>query len=209
MGINTMNKWSQDLRLDIRTNTSFDDRDSPYVSPPDVVEISEVNRQAITNKFLLIRDKAKAILEIGVANNVDKSFAYCFLNNKKKETIYIGIDLDDKSFLNNKENNIYTIKNDSSNYDQNIRIINAIGVKQFDFIFIDGLHSINQCYKDWEYTNILSDNGIVAFHDVNYHPGPYQFIRALDKNKWFVEEDICPAHNDWGIGCARKKQPTL
>lgn len=201
------NKWKQDLRLDIRTHSDFDDRDHIY-EPNSIYnfrEISENNRKELTNKFISVKNQVRAILEIGVCRNKEKSFTHIFLDNKKQETIYIGIDMVDKSFLDNKTNNVYTIKNDSSSYEQNMRIIQAIGVKQFDFIFIDGYHSINQCYKDWEYTNFLGDNGIVAFHDVNYHYGPYQFIRALDKNKWIIETDVCPTYNDWGLGFAQRK----
>ncbi len=198
------NKWAQDLRIDIRTGTIFDDRDDAYGPCHCPIEISEANRQVVTNKFISIRDYTQAVLEIGVCNNRERSFAHCFLSNKKRHTIYIGIDLDDKSFLNNAENNIHTIKNDSSDYENNISLMHSFGVEQFDFIFIDGFHSINQCYKDWEYTNLLSDHGIVCFHDVNYHPGPYQFIRALDTNKWVVEKDACPNRDDYGIGFAWK-----
>jgi len=197
-------KWEQDLIHDIRTGTDFDDRDAPYTPDrPMLEEVTDANCAALTERFLHVRDKCTAILEIGVCRSSEKSHTQCFLSNKNKDTIYIGIDLEDKTFLDNKEQNIFTIKNSSSDYEKNIELIRSFGVEKFDFIFIDGWHSINQCLKDWEYTNILSDHGVVAFHDVSYHPGPYHFIRSIDKNKWDVEENVCPM--DYGLGFAWKK----
>ena len=76
-------------------------------------------------------------------------------------------------------------------------------MQQLDFIFIDGWHSINQVYKDWDYTQLLHPKGIVVFHDTSAHPGPALFIRHLNKDKWVVHENLCP--KDFGLGyCYRK-----
>jgi predicted O-methyltransferase YrrM len=192
-------KWLKDLKFDIRTDTPFDDKDFFDASPVSCTwpEITDCNRNELIRHFLKVRDTSSAILEIGIFNNGAGSFTGCLLNNKKQETIYVGIDISDKSVLNNKEHNIYTIQNNSSNYEENIGMIKSFGVKQFDFIFIDGWHSINQVLDDWEYTNILSENGIVAFHDISWHPGPSKFIAAVDTNKYYVEQ-TCP--DDWGVG---------
>lgn len=209
-------KWETDLTYDIRTFTDFDDQDGGVPHPTGYghfidgqgyaiypEEVTDCNRLALLSNFMKIRDDAKAILEIGIGRNGDKSFAHVFFNHKKKETVYIGLDIEDRAFLRNPENNIHTIQNDSSHYYENVEIFKNIGVTKFDFIFIDGWHSINQVLRDWEYTNLLTDNGIVGFHDTSCHPGPYGFIKALDKNKWEVIENCCP--QDWGIGFARKK----
>lgn len=197
-------KWSLDLTRDIRTFTEFDDVDN---GPPHPLgnhqEITDCNRYNLLSQFLKVRDNAKSILEIGVGRNEDKSFVHVFTKHKKKETVYIGLDIEDRSFLRDQENNIHTIQNNSSHYLENVNIFNQIGVNQFDFIFIDGWHSINQVLIDWEYTNLLSDGGIVGFHDTTCHPGPSAFVNALDRGKWEVIENCCP--EDWGIGFARKK----
>jgi hypothetical protein len=200
-------KWEQDLITDIRTgDPAADDNDHAldvlrkYFIP---IEVTDANRAAVTEQFLKVRDNCQSILEIGICRNDKDSFTHCFLNNKRDETVYVGIDLDDKTFLNNPEKNIYTIQNTSSDVDANIERMKSFGVEQFDFIFIDGWHSINQVLIDWEYTQLLGPNGIVGFHDVNEHPGPYLFVRALDTDKWNVITDACP--NDWGVGFAWKK----
>lgn len=212
-------KWEQDLTKDIRKFTSYDDIDGlpdshPYgyglncdtqgnmIYPE---EITSCNRYHLLENFLKVRDNAKAILEIGIGRNGDNSFVHILTQNKKRDTSYIGIDLEDRSFLRNSENNVHTIQNNSSYYEENINIFKMIlktDAVKFDFIFIDGWHSINQVLQDWEYTNLLADGGIVGFHDVSCHPGPKEFINALDNTKWEIIENCCP--KDWGIGFVRK-----
>lgn len=202
-------KWENDLVKDIRTFTEYDDYDwdelavcNHYNDRPRSIEVSDCNRYCLLKEFLKVRDDAKSILEIGIGRNSERSFSYVLIDNKKKDTTYIGLDIEDRTFLNNKENNVHTMICDSSNYYQNIFEFRKLGVKKFDFIFIDGWHSINQVLRDWEYTNLLSTGGIVGFHDTSCHPGPYNFIRSLNKDYWEVTENCCP--DDWGIGFARK-----
>ena len=77
-----------------------------------------------------------------------------------------------------------------------------LGITQFDFIFIDGWHSINAVMTEWEYTRLLSPTGIVGFHDTNYHPGPKEFVDAINQEKWNVAK-VCP--DDYGISFAWRK----
>jgi predicted O-methyltransferase YrrM len=162
-------------------------------------------------RFLRVKDYCSAILEIGISRNGTESFTNVLLENKNKETVYIGIDIDDKNYLNDVDKNVYTIRNSSSNIHENINFINDIFDKcnvqrrQFDFIFIDGWHSINQCLIDWEYTSILGENGIVGLHDTAYHPGPKAFMKAISRNIWTVEDNVIETKDDWGIGFAWKK----
>lgn len=208
MGITKM-KWEQDLIKDIRTGTEYDDRDGDSGIPhPNGhlwpwQEVTVANRAALTDRFLRVRDNCQAILEIGVCRNKDDSFTHRFLENKKPETIYVGIDLDDKSFLNDPDKNIWTIQGSSSSIPEAMEIFKDLGITEFGFIFIDGWHSINQCLLDWEYTQLLAPNGIVGFHDTSAHPGPYHFIKNLNKDIWEVEENVCP--EDHGIGFAWRK----
>lgn len=195
-------KWSFDLTRDIRTFTDFDDVDYQPHPLGHEQEITDCNLDSLINHFSKIKDHAKSILEIGVGRNGSRSFVHVFTEHKKKETVYIGLDIQDRSFLRDKENNIHTIQNNSSNYLENVKYFSEIGVNEFDFIFIDGWHSINQVLEDWEYTNLLSDGGIVGFHDTTCHPGPSAFINALNRDKWEVVENCCPL--DWGIGFAKK-----
>lgn len=208
-------KWKNDLVRDIKTYTEFDDQDGGVPHPNGYghyfdnqgniiypTEVTDCNRYHLLEQFNRVRENCNAILEIGIGRNEQDSFAYVFFKNKKKDTIYIGLDVEDRSFLRDNKNNIYTIQNDSSNYEENVEIFKQMGVQKFDFIFIDGWHSINQVLRDWEYTNLLNEGGIVGFHDTSCHPGPSNFISNLDKEKWEVIQNCCPL--DWGIGFAKK-----
>lgn len=203
-------KWQKDLVKDIRYHTSWDHCDddprfsSVYYGQWN--EVTEIDRCVLEERFLRVRDYCSAILEIGVDRNQENSFTHVFLRNKKKETVYIGLDVECKDHLIDESNNVYMINGDSSDYHENIKKINNIFEKanlqrkEFDFIFIDGWHSIKQCLQDWEYTNLLGKNGIVGFHDTAYHPGPKVFIRNLNKEKWVVEANVIETDQDWGIG---------
>lgn len=205
-------KWQQDLTNDIRTNSPFDDSDENdgRITPPagwtwPPQEVMQDNRDALEERFLKIKDSCQAILEIGVSreSNGNQTTTGILLNNKNPDTIYVGIDIDDKSYLNNPDKNIFTIQASSMDVASNMEKIKSFGVKEFGFIFIDGWHSINAVMTEWEYTTLLAPNGIVGFHDTTQHPGPYYFIRALNKDVWNVEENVCPTNH--GIGFAWKK----
>ena len=171
--------------------------------------MSVCNIENLKNQFNKIKNQCKCILEIGVDCNgipTEMTATTTFLRHKRDDTFYFGIDLNDKSYLDNPEKNIYTIRQDSSNIDAVMDFIRSKGIAQIDFLFIDGWHSINQVMREWEYTNWLSSQGIVGFHDTSIHPGPNLFVKHLDKTKWDVLENVCSDYkNDWGIGFARKR----
>tara|TARA_R110000822_G_scaffold13216_1_gene47070 strand:- start:693 stop:1121 length:429 start_codon:yes stop_codon:yes gene_type:complete len=141
-------RFKEDLKQSIFFGDARDDVDTPFIPVNNPVKFSECNRKELIGSFLPIKDACKVIVEIGVHRNGQESSTHCFLNNKKRETVYLGVDLDDKSFLNNEENNVHTIICDSSNYDLIVSRLNDIGVNHIDYLFIDGWHSINQVCAD-------------------------------------------------------------
>jgi hypothetical protein len=197
-------QWNTDLVIDIRTHSPFDEIDGCTKNCPR--EITEGNKAALLSYFSRVKPYCKSILEIGVNRNGQDSFTQILLKNKLKETAYLGVDIVEKTFLNNKDENIYTIRENSSNIDVVMKYANSIGITQFDFIFIDGNHSINQVLNDWEYTKYLSGAGIVGFHDTAYHYGPNKFINNLNLDIWNVTPNACDNDaDDLGIGFAWKK----
>ena len=220
-------KWSEDLVKDIRSFSEekdfdgkvIDDSDTPdsvvnFLSKEEIkklnsysgpIEVSDCNRKNLEEQFLKIKDSCKSILEIGIGRNGPQSFCTVFFEHKNPETKYVGIDINDRSWVTDQGEEIYFLQGNSSDYEKNISIFKEkFGVESFDFIFIDGWHSINQVLDDWEYTNLLNPKGVVGFHDVSKHPGPHVFIKNLDKDKWDVTENCCP--DDWGIGFAQSKK---
>lgn len=167
-----------------------------------------VDDQKVVKTYLdlMISLKEKInILEIGVHRNTfDESSTSVFLNNKRKGDVYVGIDIADKSFLDNMETNVHTICTDSTNVDQNVQIIKDLGINEIDILMIDGYHSIDTVYSDWKYTSILSKDGIILMHDTNVHPGPYFLMKSIDYDKYHVKKYFYDIR-DWGIGVAIRK----
>ena len=195
-------KWEQDLVTDIRIgDDELDNQDIPFSL--DGYEWSQIGSEQgvelAREKFMSIRDTCSSILEIGVN---EFGFTKTWLDNKNQDATYVGIDIENRDHLTDPAKLTWTIQDSSSNYQENIKKIHSFGIKQFDFIYIDGWHSINQVLADWEYVDLLAPGGIVGFHDTNYHPGPKLFIAALDRDKWSVEEPA-PA-NDWGVVFVKK-----
>lgn len=198
-------KWHEDLIYDIRFNDERDDRDWPFelVYFPNQ-EFSQCNRDMLAFEFNQIADRCHTILEIGVSRNGELSSTKVLLDAKRPDAIYLGIDIEDKSYLDNQELNIHTLKIDSKNVDAIMDKIEALtGKRRIDFLFIDGWHSVNQVLLEWEYTRWLAEDGVVGFHDTNKHPGPSRFIYALDESRWMVSQ-YCK-ESDNGIAFTRKR----
>lgn len=201
-------RWKTDLLKDIRTNSPHDDVDGGHRGGCSA-EVSECNRKMVLEKFNKIKDRCQAILEIGIYRNGPDSFTQVFLKNKLPSTKYLGVDLRDVSVLNDPTNNVYTVVANSSDYESVVNYSHSIGISQYDFIFIDGNHCINQVLKDWEYVNLLSEDGIVGFHDTAYHFGPKTFLANLDFSKWNIVHNACAeSEDDYGVGFVwKRKQP--
>jgi 23S rRNA U2552 (ribose-2'-O)-methylase RlmE/FtsJ len=204
-------------RYSVRDYPQADDQDTPlcihrygpgYSSKQGIHEFSDDNQEVVhayLKKQLSMKDRI-VIVEIGVHRNTyNKTSTSVFLDNKRPQDIYIGIDIDDKSFLNDPSQNIYTIQSPSENTETILKFLKEKGVETIDIFMVDGWHSINQVYKEWEYTALLASKGVVLFHDTNAHPGPYFMLKSIDTSKYNVYKylsDIC----DWGIGVAEKKE---
>lgn len=204
-----MLKWEDDLIEDIRFGDVRDDVDDPILLGWKVpfcgleVEFTECNKVSLLNEISKIKSKWKSILEIGVYRNGENSSTHCFLKEKGDDVFYFGVDIEDKSFLDNKSRNIFTVKENSSNFGTVVNFIKSKGVEKLDFIFIDGWHSINQVLDDWEYTRLLSNFGVVGFHDITSHPGPQKFVNNLRPDLWIFSGNKCI--RDYGIGFVERR----
>ena len=177
------------------------DADIAYFHMGGFVEVSDQNFQLMDS--LAKKYSTHGIMEIGVSRNGDRSFTRALLNNKPDNVPYLGVDLDDKTYLNNVDKNIFTIKENSFNQESVRKYIKEIGMEKISLLFIDGWHSVNAVINDWLYSDMLSENGIVVFHDTNYHPGPVVFLPAIDSELFRVE--YCFENQaDYGMAIAYK-----
>lgn len=165
------------------------------------VEVSEQNFNlvyGICKKYM-----THGIMEIGVSRNGNGSFTHAILQNKPDNIKYLGVDIEDKSFLNSVDKNIYTVKCSSFEHDKVRERMSELDMDKISILFIDGLHSLNAVINDWKYCDLLSDDGIVIFHDTNYHPGPSAFIEFIDDKK-FKTEKYFEGQDDYGLSIAYK-----
>ena len=182
-------------------NESDNDIDWPWfvVSNKISTEISDANKEALDD--IIRKVNVKNVIEIGIARNDARSFTTQLLYAKKG--IYCGIDIEDKTFLNDSLNRVYTIRANSHDQSTIRSYLNTIGLEKCSVLFIDGWHSVNTVINDWKYTDLLDDNGVVIFHDSNYHPGPHLIIEAIDRSMYRVVK-YCDGGFDWGISAAYK-----
>lgn len=214
-------RWQQDLIKDIRYFDSRDDEDQNSILfsgdipiyPPimhfngvKTSAFSPLNQMLLKQEFLKVKN-CKCILEIGVSANpnYELTSTNTLLSNKSDDCVYIGIDIMPKPHILSKAKNVHFIQDRSENFEVVKNKLKEVGRSHIDVLMIDGWHSINQVLLEWEYTEFLSEEGLVIFHDTRSHPGPHLFVKYLDKNKWDVVENACNTDNDYGIGFVKRK----
>jgi hypothetical protein len=160
------------------------------------------------NSILAKKNKIN-VVEIGVCavkNNdtINNSTTGLFITNKRKQDFYIGIDIIRRNTWDDNENNVYTIHSPSEYFDENINKLNEMGVNEIDILMIDGWHSMEQLYKEWQYTRILSSVGVVIINSVNLYPGPYYICKSIDDTKYHIYRYLSDV-KDNGICVAVRK----
>ncbi len=113
----TQKYLTNDIRLG---NPEDNDKDwiNIFPNPFELVgnkEFSMCNQAALTEEFTKVKDQTKVIVEIGVSRvtynqTYDQTSTSIFLRHKSPETIYLGIDIDDKTFLQGLGRNIFTLQ---------------------------------------------------------------------------------------------------
>jgi len=157
-----------------------------------------------------ISSDTKTILEIGI--NVYKkpllSTTRAILENKEDDCVYLGIDVNDKSSINDVSKNIHTMKIDSSLRKIIREKMLELGMKTIDLLMIDGDHSITLMVNDWCFTEFLSPRANVIIHDTNVHIGPRSVFDAIDEtlfDKQLIGSEIKSGKFlDYGMGIARR-----
>ena len=163
----------------------------PAIGQPDVTECNlAIIREAISD--------ALVIVEIGVAPEpASTSASVKIMAEKPPGSVYIGIDIANKTRFHDPANGVYIIHCDSKNRIACWDLMDHLHLDGIDVLFIDGLHSVNQCIEDWQYTKRLAPDGVVLLHDIHFHPGPAALLAALDASQWRWF-DACP-ERDYGL----------
>ncbi len=166
-------------------------------------EVTQRNLHKLTEIFLAKRDACRTIMEIGVCRNEDRSFTHVFLKHKRNDATYLGVDLEDKSFLDDPARAIYTLKADSTKQSVVRAKLRELGMAALDVLFIDGWHSVNAVVNDWRYTDLLAQDGVVIMHDTNCHPGPVCVFDAVDE-RLFRKQKCFQKEPDWGMAVLQR-----
>ena len=164
--------------------------------------MSPMNLFHIARFFETVKENAKLIVEIGVVPNmnVQNSSAY-FIGEKSSECAYLGIDVCDRSYVKNLGTNVHFLQTDSKNTDVIVEEIKKLGGK-IDFLFIDGLHTIEQVKYELALIPYVRKGGIIGFHDTMVHIGPNVWMKAFDPAKFTVHNFY--QYDDWGLGILEK-----
>ena len=196
-------KWQPTIEPDLS-----DDADAHWQKVAKVFaaskEVTESNRLVIRYEMIRLGG-CHCIVEIGVCRSGKDSFTHVLLNDKPDGCVYLGVDLQDKSSLDDPDKNVHTIKVDSKERQLIFSKMQDLGHKEIDLLLIDGWHSVNMAINDWQYIERLSPHGVVVLHDTNFHPGPSLLFDAVDE-ELFDKRKHCRWSWDHGIAVFRRKQ---
>jgi hypothetical protein len=165
------------------------------------------NQKALKFHFdkMLAKKDRLVIVEIGIlADEYSRTSTSVFLSSKRDQDIYVGIDIRDLTAHANPEKNIHILQERSENHQSVYNFLNNLGIDKIDVFMIDGHHSINQVYQEWEYVSRLSDDGVVVLHDTNSHSGPYFAVESIDDTLFDIYK-YCNDIRDWGLAIAVRK----
>lgn len=144
------------------------------------------------------------IMEIGVSRFPETSFTKVLLETKHPKSKYLGVDLDDKTSLNDDSKHIYTIKTSSEEQEIVRKKLESLNMTNLSILLIDGYHSVDIAFNDWKYTDLLVKGGYVLIHDVHWHPGPRMLVEAIDETKYDVHVQTKFSSRHYGLAIAEK-----
>jgi len=185
------------------------DQDAPPFGWTGLQEISDGNRAIVRQAVEHLGTSLTAAMEIGVdrsnkASMSERSMSKIIMEGRPAGSFYLGVDLDDKSYLDNADANTCTLQSNSHNQTAIREFIASKGITHLDLLFIDGWHSVNTCVNDWRYADLLRPGGIVLLHDSNSHPGCAALFDAVD-NTMYDKARYCTEDTDYGIAAFIRK----
>jgi cephalosporin hydroxylase len=183
--------------------------DAPvFVDPKDGNGQFSLRNGEILKFCLSAIEQPKAILEIGISRmkTFVNSSTHTIFDNKPTECFYFGVDLmiSDVIEFETYQKNVFLYGFNSVT--ENHLVVEKIKekVEFLDLIHIDGNHSIESCFGDWNYTKLLRKGGYVVIHDSNNHPGPHFIFDAVDEEKYEKTRYFQDRYDDCGISVYKK-----
>lgn len=131
---------------------------------------------------LLKRRKLTTVVEIGTEKG---GTLYVWCKIAQPDAMIISIDLpgglfgggytvrDSRKFRSygKKQQKMYFLREDSHKQSTKKVLQSKLKGRKIDFLMIDGDHRYDGVRKDWElYAPLVKENGIIALHDILYHP---------------------------------------
>jgi predicted O-methyltransferase YrrM len=167
---------------------------------------------------LLKRRKLRTIVEIGTQKG-GTLYAWCKI--AEPDALIVSIDLpggpfgggyslkDMKRFRTYKRKNqkAYFFRKDSHKKSTKDELIRKLKGRKIDFLFIDGDHRYSGVKRDWKlYAPLVKKNGLIAFHDILFHPKIPQCkvdrlwneIKKQFRNKEFIDKYDDRGWGQWG-----------
>jgi hypothetical protein len=160
-------------------------------------EMSDMNLSKVREFFGRLVSP-RLVVEIGVMRNPGiQNTTQTVLEMKPDTCAYVGIDIEDRSYVKNYGTNIYTLQIDSADTSTIKEYLSRFNTP-IDYLFIDGLHSIYQVGKEIDLISLVRKGGVIGFHDISVHTGPNAWMDAFDPDKFEIYK--FHAEGDWGIG---------
>jgi hypothetical protein len=160
-------------------------------------EMSDMNLSKVREFFGRLVSP-RLVVEIGVMRNPGiQNTTQTVLEMKPDTCAYVGIDIEDRSYVKNYGTNIYTLQIDSADTSTIKEYLSRFNIP-IDYLFIDGLHSIYQVGKEIDLISLVRKGGVIGFHDISVHTGPNAWMDAFDPDKFEIYK--FHAEGDWGIG---------
>jgi hypothetical protein len=177
------------------------DHDPPLWGWISSVTNSACNLAVVRDVVQQLGPNLRACMEIGV-NRETPSLSTVLLHERPAGSFYLGVDLEDKHYLDNPDANTWTLISNSHDQDLVRGFLAKHGITQLDALFIDGWHSVNTTVNDWRYADLLSEHGVVIMHDTNSHPGCVAVYEAVDTDMYHKQR-YCTV-DDYGIAVFRR-----
>ena len=192
-------KYFPDLEPEVDNNA-----DAPPFGWTGLQEISDGNREIVRQAVEYLGANLTSAMEIGVDRSNAASMSRIIMEGRPARSFYLGVDINDKSYLDNAEANTWTLQCNSHDQTTIRDFLSLRGITQLDLLFIDGWHSVNTCVNDWRYTDLIRPGGIVLLHDSNSHPGCAALFDAVDDTV-YDKARYCTEDTDFGIAAFIRK----